>query len=168
MKPVSLAGTLVLCIVALVALAAPLLTPNTEGQRFDDRAYAPPMPIHLVDTAGTWHAPFVYPIRLVDRLERRYEEDRTHRVPLAWLSHGLIVRPTDTSLGPWLPLGGDSIGRDVWARLVYGARLSLGVALVATLGALLIGTLVGGLAGVAGGLIDDGLMRLSDFVLVLP
>ncbi|MCX6546332.1 MAG: ABC transporter permease [Acidobacteria bacterium] len=154
--------------VALLALAAPLLTPHTPGQRFVDRLYAPPMRPHILDADGRWHAPFVYPVQLADRLERRYEEDRAHPVPLRWFSGGVIVDASSEDGAPWLPLGADGSGRDVFARLAYGARLSLGVALVATLGALLIGTLVGGAAGVSGGLVDDGLMRLSDFVVVLP
>ena len=89
-------------------------------------------------------------------------------MPLAWFSGGVVARASDEQQGPWLPLGGDSSGRDVFARVVYGARLSLGVALIATLGALLLGVAVGGLAGAAGGVMDDVLMRLSDFVIVLP
>jgi len=161
-------GWVVLIGMALVACAAPLLTPHTPGERFADRLYAPPMRPHIIDADGRWRAPFVYPVQLVDRLERRYEEDQAHPITLHWFSGGLIVGVSPGDGAPWLPLGGDGSGRDVFARLVYGARLSLGVALVATLGALLIGTLVGGAAGVAGGLVDDGLMRLSDFVVVLP
>jgi peptide/nickel transport system permease protein len=89
-------------------------------------------------------------------------------VPLAWWSGGQLLRLSDERAGPWLPLGADSYGRDVFARLAHGARLSLGVALAAALGALLIGTLIGGLAGVSRGLVDDLLMRFSDFVLILP
>lgn len=155
-------------LVAAFALVGPWLTPHTPGQRFDDRAYAPPMPVRVVDAGGAWRAPFVYPVRLTDRLQRRYEEDRSRPISLAWFSAGEVVRLSDESAGPWLPLGGDSYGRDVFARLAHGARLSLGVALLAALGALVIGTIVGGLAGVSRGLVDDGLMRLADFVLVLP
>ena len=162
------AGLALIAIVALAALAAPLLTPHGPADRFDDRSFAPPMPIRVVGPDGGWRAPFVYPVRLVDRLERRYAEDRDHPVALAWFSGGVIVRASDEQYGPWLPLGGDSSGRDVLARVLHGARLSLAVALIATLGAMLIGVGVGGLAGVAGGLTDEILMRVSDFVLVLP
>jgi peptide/nickel transport system permease protein len=162
------AGWIVLVGIALVALIAPLLTPHSPGERFADHLYAPPMLPHVIDADRRWRAPFVYPVRLVDRLERRYEEDRAHPLRLRWLSGGVIVGVASEDGVPWLPLGGDGSGRDVFARLVYGARLSLGVAFIATLGALFIGTLVGGAAGVAGGLVDDALMRFSDFVLVLP
>jgi len=162
------AGVALVGIVALMAVLAPLLTPNQPGYRFPDRAYAPPMPIRIIGEDGRWRAPFVYPLRLADRLERRYEEDRANPIPIAWLSRGVVAQLSQGGHGPWLPLGADSAGRDVFARLVYGARLSLAVALAATLGALLIGTLVGGAAGAAGGIVDEALMRFSDFVIVLP
>jgi len=162
------AGFVLLAAVAAMAILAPVLTPHGAADRFEDRAYAPPMPPRVIGDDGRWHAPFVYPVQLVDRLERRWAEDRAHPMTLAWFSAGVALSLPDERFGPWLPLGGDSSGRDVFARLVYGARLSFGVALAATLGALLIGTLVGGAAGAAGGLVDEGLMRVSDFVLVLP
>ena len=56
----------------------------------------------------------------------------------------------------------------MFARLVGGARLSLGVAFAACLCALAIGAAVGGLAGFAGGIVDDGLMRVSEVVMGLP
>jgi peptide/nickel transport system permease protein len=65
-------------------------------------------------------------------------------------------------------LGADSRGRDIFARILYGARTSLALALVGTLGALLIGLAVGGLAGYTGGIADEILSRIADFVLVLP
>ena len=70
--------------------------------------------------------------------------------------------------GPWLLLGGDALGRDIFARVVRGGRLSLGVSIVAAGGALLLGALAGAMAGFSGGRIDDLLMRTADIVLVLP
>ena len=160
-------GIAVLVAMALMIAAAPFLASNDVARQFDDFAYAPPMRPRVIDANGDWHAPFVYPLRLVNRLERQYAEDRSTRIPLRWFESGTLVS-ADDRLGPWLPLGADALGRDVFARVIRGARYSLGVAVVAVLGALVIGAMVGSIAGVAGGRVDEVLMRLADFVLVLP
>lgn len=75
-----------------------------------------------------------------------------------------------TLLGPSLqhPLGTDHLSRDVLARLVTGARVSIGVALGAVLLSMTCGAFVGLIAGYAGGWIDVALMRLVDAALAIP
>jgi len=88
-------------------------------------------------------------------------------VPLEFLSPGTLVT-TDESRGPWLLLGGDALGRDIFARVLLGARLSLGVSVAAAVVAIVLGAVLGAIAGYRGGRVDNLLMRAADFVLVLP
>ena len=159
-------GSAGLMLTALAALSAPVLAPHAPGDQFSDRAYAPPMRIHL-RTADGFRAPFVYPQILVDRTVRQYRDDIANPVAVTWAAHGHVVS-IESSRGPLLLLGADPLGRDVFSRLLYGARLSLGVTFIGALGALGVGAIIGGFAGAAGGRVDRLLMLLADFVLVLP
>ena len=66
------------------------------------------------------------------------------------------------------PLGTDHLGRDVWARIVFGARLSIGSTLFASLVISFIGVLVGLVAGWFGGLTDALISRVVDILLAFP
>lgn len=70
--------------------------------------------------------------------------------------------------GGALWLGTDSLGRDVVAGLAHGARTTLLIAVLSTLAAVAFGTLVGAVAGYYGGLVDDVLMRITEFFQTIP
>jgi len=149
------AGLVLLLVVGLAAVGAPWLAPNPPDRSFPDRLYAPP-------------GGYAYAQRLVNRLNRQFEDDLNQPVSLRWFTDGRLVTVPEADGGPLLLLGADAFGRDTFSRLLYGARASLALALVATAIALLLGALIGGAAGFAGGVVDEVLSRLTDFVLVLP
>ena len=161
-------GITILTAAVLGVLAAPWLAPNPGDEQFRDYLYAPPMRVRVVDAEGAWHLPFVYRWRLADRVTRSFEEDASERLALSWWAGGRLVGVAPDTGQPLLLLGGDSLGRDILSRLLLGARTTLGVAVLAAVGALLIGVVVGGIAGYVGGVVDETLMRLADLVMVLP
>jgi peptide/nickel transport system permease protein len=156
------AGALLLFAVATLAAAAPWLSPNDPDRRYPDLLYAPPTRVHV---GG---GPHLYALRLVSRRERRFEEDRSQRVPLRWFDQGRFVTGDGDRGAPLLLLGADALGRDVFSRLLHGARATLLVAVAATIGATLLGALIGGVSGQRAGWVDLVFSRISELVLVLP
>ena len=83
---------------------------------------------------------------------------RARLQPPVWVQGGTIAHP----------LGTDKVGRDILSRIIYGARISLAVSLVAILVSGVIGTALGLMAGYFGGRLDALIMRLVDISLGLP
>jgi peptide/nickel transport system permease protein len=79
----------------------------------------------------------------------------------------MIGRPTTPPSARFV-LGTDVSGRDIFAGLIHGARVSLLIGVAASLGATLLGLLIGALAGYYGRAIDTVLMRCTDFFLTIP
>lgn len=84
--------------------------------------------------------------------------------PLRIAGPALVAPFTD----PAFPLGTDRLGRDVLVELFHGARASLAVGLAAAAAALVIGATIGTLAGFAGGIVDEALMRIADAFQIVP
>ena len=85
------------------------------------------------------------------------------RDPLAQDLGAILAKPTAGH-----PLGTDDLGRDVLARIVYGARLSLAASLMAVAIAAVLGVPFGLIAGYAGGRTDDAIMRVNDALQTIP
>lgn len=80
------------------------------------------------------------------------------------------INPVNKLRGPSAEylMGTDNLGRSIWARVVWGARLTLGTATVAMVLLLLIGVVIGVVAGFYGGWVDDLIMRVVDILLAFP
>src|SRR3546814_15304604 len=77
-----------------------------------------------------------------------------------------MQQPPDFANAHWL--GTDGVGRDMFVRILYGARVSLAVGLLATAVSLVIGVTYGAVAGFLGGAIDTVMMRIVDVLYSLP
>jgi len=162
----------------LAVLSAEFFAPCAPDQQHRDAPYAPPTRIHVVDAAGAWHAvPFVYAPAGTPGADAR--EDTSRRFPLRLLAAGpgyrlaglVPARRRLVSVDPparLFVLGTDRFGRDLWSRLIVGARYSLFAGLLAAALALGVGGLIGGTAGYAGGWADDALMWAADLFMSLP
>jgi peptide/nickel transport system permease protein len=115
---------------------------------------------------------------------RRYRQNKGAVVGLATLVFDVIVAvaaPLVFPASPWemagapfqrpfgeFPLGTDMLGRNVLSGIVHGARVSLMVGVVSTVFAVTLGLAFGALAGYFGGVLDDALMRFTEFFQTIP
>src|SRR5581483_2209476 len=152
-------------------LLAGFIAPYTAAEQHRDFAYAPPTRVHFVDANGRFHLyPFVYSLVAVDDDGFSYREDPRTGYPIHFFvrrsaeRHAFAVaEPANIFL-----FGTDGFGRDIFSRVLYGGRISMAAALLATLLSLLIGTLFGATAGHFGGIVDTGIMRVAELALALP
>lgn len=86
--------------------------------------------------------------------------------PYSYVEQDLANRLQPPSAAHWL--GTDMLGRDVLSRLLWGARISLLAGFSVVLIGASVGVVLGGIAGYAGGKLEEGVMRLTDLVLCFP
>jgi peptide/nickel transport system permease protein len=173
------AGLAGLALLAACALGADFLAPYDPAAQHRELYFAPPMTVRLMDAAGRSQRPFVYAWQRTGAEPLPYVEARDAVYPLRWFVPGAPYRlfgflDCQTHLfGVAEParvflFGSDGLGRDLFSRVVYGARLSLALAGVALLIAVPLGLVVGSLAGFYGGRVDFVTMRLVELLLAVP
>jgi peptide/nickel transport system permease protein len=134
---------------------------------------------------GLWKLePYVYDLKTVRNPETfalEHTPDKEKKIPVNFFHHGQEYRllwlfktdihlmGIDTEDGrPFYPLGTDGLGRDQWSRLGHGIRMSLSVGMVGMLISLVLGVLLGGISGYAGGWVDIAIQRLIEFIISIP
>lgn len=169
----------------LMAIFAEFVAPYSPDTFFTQYKLTPPTAIHIRDAEGAFHMPFVYQ-KERDRdpvtLRLTYREDTTTRYPIQWFVRGAEYEMWGLWKTNWhlfgidaergkqgiFLTGADRLGRDLFSRLVYGARISLSIGLVGVFMSLTLGILLGGISGYYGGLADNLVQRLIELIRSVP
>lgn len=167
----------------VVVLIAEFVAPYGAFERHTQYLLAPPTGIHFFDEQGGFHLrPFVYNLSNeldLQTFQRTFVEDRSQRFGLSLFVKGepyslLGVIPTDVHLfgveegGKLFLAGTDSLGRDLFSRMLSGARTSLFVGLFGLAIGFGLGLFFGGISGYFGGAVDTFVQRLTEFLQSLP
>jgi peptide/nickel transport system permease protein len=158
----------VLLIFYVFAAASPPIAPYDPARQYRNLPDCPPMALHLTPPAERsqgWF--FAYPMKMVDPLARRFAEDKTRRTYIRFFYRGHLFT-TESPDEPWFVLGSEGLGRDLFSRIVFGARVSMCIGLVGVVITFTLGILVGAFSGVAGGTTDSLIMRWCEIEMSLP
>lgn len=164
----------------IVAIFADFLSPYSFKNEERQYSYCPPTKIRFVHE-GKLSWPFIYKYEFTfnEYHQRIYIENTNEKYGLQFMAEGddyqfLGFFKTKRHLfkvaepGRIFLLGADSRGRDLFSRILYGARVSLSIGLIGVFISFTIGLIVGGIAGYYGGRIDDVLMRICEIIMMVP
>ncbi len=170
-----------LVFIYLVALFCEPVAPYGSQTRNTDFVRAPPQAVHLFHE-GRFVGPFVYGYTMkldLDTLRRDYVVDpkavqkirffcrgETYEFWGLFEASGRLFCPAEK--GTLFLFGTDRLGRDIFSRILYGARISLTIGVLGVAVSFILGIIIGGLAGYYGGVFDTVTQRIIEVIQSLP
>ncbi len=171
----------ILALLYMLVLFCEFIAPYNPWRRFEDYKNAPPQVVHIYDRTDGLRSPFVYGLKAEMNMEtfrKMFVNDTTKKYRLRLFVRGDSYKlwgvfPNNLHLfgsdeGPVFLFGTDALGRDIFSRVIYGARISLTIGLVGVFLSFLTGILLGGLSGYLGGTVDEIIQRTIDFLISIP
>jgi peptide/nickel transport system permease protein len=174
-------GGVILIILYLLAIFCGFFSTNDIFRRFPDYAFAPPMRLRFFHE-GRFIGPFVYGLKVTvnpETLRRNYQPDPEQVNRLRFFVRGDeykfwgLFKTRVHLMGVDEPgilffFGTDSMGRDMFSRSLYAARISLSIGLVGVSISFVLGCLIGGVSGFFGGAADMVIQRMIEFLGGIP
>ena len=182
---VAMISAVVVLSVYLVALFAEFLAPFPTDMYNSRYTFAPPQRVHLFLSTdeGLQFKPHVNGFDVeIDpvALRRTFVIDPDVVYPIGFFVEGFsyrllgLIETNIHLIGPINPddpmylLGADRLGRDVFSRLIFGTRISMSIGLVGVMLSFVLGILLGGVSGLYGGMADNLIQRLIEFIRSVP
>jgi peptide/nickel transport system permease protein len=170
-----------LALMYLSTVVSEIIAPYDLNTRHSAYIFAPPQRVHLFHE-GQLLGPFVYALKISrdrETLQRIYTPDTSRPQPLRFFCLGdayafwgliegrfhLVCPPED---GPFFLLGTDRLGRDMFSRIVYAARISLTIGIIGIVLSFALALILGGLAGYYGGWVDTLVQRITEIIKSFP